>query len=90
MKKDRRKIMATIEEIGARAVEFVKEILRLADARVLKAARGESGWEIEVEVFEESSFIKSLGLPTRVRDRNVYRVVLDDELNILSYERKET
>ena len=80
--------MATIEETGVKAVEFVKKTLRLTDARVVRAARGESGWEVEVEVFEESAFIKALGLPTRVRDRNVYVVNLDDELNIQSYERK--
>lgn len=82
--------MATIEETGVKAVEFVKKTLHLVDARVVRAARGESGWEVEVEVFEESSFIKALGLPTRVRDRNVYVVNLDDELNIQSYERKGT
>lgn len=80
--------MATIEESGVTAVEFVKKTLRLEEARVVKAVRGESGWEIEVEVYEESSFIKALGLPTRVRDRNVYLVNLDDQLNIQSYERK--
>lgn len=80
--------MATIEEAGDRAVEFVKKTLRLSDARVIKAGRGDSGWEIEVEVFEDSSFIKALGLATRVRDRNIYMVNLDDQLNIQSYERK--
>lgn len=82
--------MATIEEIGANAVEFVKKNLRLADARVVRAARGESGWEVEVEVYEESAFIKSLGLPTRVRDRNIYLVKFDDQLSVQSYERKGT
>ena len=82
--------MATIEETGAKAVEFVKKTLRLADARVVRAARGESGWEVEVEVYEESAFIKALGLPTRVRDRNIYLVSLDDQLSVQSYERKGT
>lgn len=80
--------MATIDEAGNQAVEFVKKTLRVTDARVIKAGHGGSGWEIEVEVYEDSSFIKSLGLPTRVRDRNVYLVNLDDQLNIQSYERK--
>lgn len=80
--------MATIEEAAERAAKFVKERLSLAETRVIKAARGESGWEVEVEVYEESAFIKALGLPTRVRDRNVYLVNLDDQLNIQSYERK--
>ena len=80
--------MTNIEEIGPKAVEFVKRTLQLPEARVIKAARGESGWEVEVECFEESAFIKALGLPTRVRDRNIYLVILDDQSNIQSYERK--
>jgi hypothetical protein len=82
--------MATIEEAGEQAVKFVRKRLGLAEARVIKAARGESGWNVEVEVYEESSFIKALGLPTRVRDRNVYLVSSDDQLSIQSYERKGT
>lgn len=80
--------MTTIEEAGEQAANFVKKRLSLAEARVIKAARSESGWDVEVEVYEESSFIKALGLPTRVRDRNVYLVNLDDQLNIQSFERK--
>jgi len=80
--------MATIEEAGARAVEFVKRTLSLDDARVIKAGRGESGWEVDIEVYEESAFVKALGLPSRVRDRNIYLVNLDDQLAVQSYERK--
>jgi hypothetical protein len=79
--------MTTIEEAGEQATKFVREQLHLAEARLIRAARGESGWEVEVEVYEESAFIKALGLPTRVRDRNIYLVRLDDELNVQSYER---
>ena len=82
--------MATIEEAGEQAAKFVRERLSLAEARLMRAARGESGWEVEVEVYEESAFIKALGLPTRVRDRNIYLVSLDDQLNVQSYERKGT
>lgn len=82
--------MATIEEAGEQAVKFVTKRLGLTEARVIKAARGESGWNVEVEVYEESSFIKALGLPTRVRDRNVYLVSSDDQLSVQSYERKGT
>ena len=79
--------MATIEEAGEQAAKFVRERLSLAEARLMRAARSESGWEVEVEVYEESAFIKALGLPTRVRDRNIYLVSLDDQLNVQSYER---
>lgn len=81
--------MATIEETGVKAVEFIKTTMHLDEARVVKAVHGDSGMEVEVEVFEESAFIKALGLHTRVRDRNVYLVNLDDQLNVQSYEREK-
>ncbi|MBU2540722.1 MAG: hypothetical protein KJ593_02370 [Candidatus Omnitrophica bacterium] len=69
-------------------VKFLKETLNVKDAKVIKAIKVPEGWEAEAEVYEESSFIKSLGLPTRVQDRNIYAVKLNDTLEVLSYERK--
>jgi hypothetical protein len=81
--------MANIEETRRTVSDFLKRTLSVEDVKVIKAAKVGDGWEAEAEVYEESSFIKSLGLPTRVQDRNIYMVKLDDNLEILSYERKE-
>jgi hypothetical protein len=81
--------MANIEEVKNTVSEFFKRSLNVKDVKVIKASKVGDGWETEAEVYEESSFIKSLGLPTRVQDRNIYIVKLDDNLEILSYERKE-
>jgi len=59
------------------------------DAKVIKITKSEDGWIGEAEVYEESSFIKSLGLPTRVQDRNTYEIQLTDTLEVTSYARKE-
>ena len=80
--------MANIEEVGRISAEFLKNTLNLKDVKVIKAARVGDGWEAEAEAYEESSFIKSLGLPTRVMDRNVYTVKLDEHLGVQSFERK--
>jgi hypothetical protein len=80
--------MANIEEAGRISAEFLKNTLKLQDVKVIKASRDGDGWETEAEVYEESSFIKSLGLPTRVQDRNVYTVKLDEHLGVQSFERK--
>jgi len=80
--------MADIEEAGRISTEFLKNTLKLKDVKVVKASRDGDGWETEAEVYEESSFIKSLGLPTRVQDRNVYTVKLDEHLGVQSFERK--
>ena len=68
--------------------EFLKKTLEAKDVKMIKTAKVGDGWEAEAEVYEESSFIKSLGLPTRVRDRNIYLVKLNDGLEVESYERK--
>ncbi len=40
-------------------------------------------------MYEESSFIKSLGLATKVQDRNIYAIELNDNLEVVSYSRKD-
>jgi len=80
--------MANIEEAQKISSEFLKKTLNVKDVKVIKIAKVDDGWEAEAEVYEESSFIKSLGLPTRLHDRNIYAVKLEDNLEIQSYERK--
>ena len=80
--------MTNIEETGNITSEFLKKVLEVKDVKVIKAGKVGDGWEAEAEVYEESSFMKSLGLPTRMQDRNIYLLKLDDHLEVQSYERK--
>jgi hypothetical protein len=80
--------MSNIEEVSRVSAEFLKNTFNLVDVKVVKAVRVDDGWEAEGEAYEESSFIKSLGLPTRVLDRNLYIVKLDENLEVQSFERK--
>jgi len=82
--------MANIEEAKKAVSEFLKNTLNVKDVKVIKASKAGDGWESEAEVYEESSFIKSLGLSTKVQDRNIYEVKLNDSLEVESYERKGT
>ena len=79
--------MAIIEDAKKAIAEFLKKTLDAKDVKVIKATKIGDGWETEAEVYEESSFIKSLGLPTRVQDRNIYAVKLNDSLEVESYGR---
>jgi hypothetical protein len=81
--------MSDIMEVRKIVSDFLKKNLEVKDAKVIKISKENDNWVTESEVYEESSFIKSLGLPTRMQDRNVYIVKLDKELEIQSYERKE-
>jgi len=80
--------MANVEETRKAVVEFLKKTINVKDAQVFKVAKAGDGWETEAEVYEESSFIKALGLSTKVQDRNIYVVKLDANLEVQSYERK--
>lgn len=80
--------MANIGEAGQAVVEFLKRTFNIEDVKVIKATKVDDGWETEAEVYEESSFLKSIGLPTKVQDRNIYAVKLSDSLEVESYERQ--
>ena len=80
--------MADIMQVGKAAAEFLKKTLNVKDVKVIRAEKVGDGWETEVEVYEESSFIKALGLSTKVQDRNIYVVKLGGSLEVESYERK--
>ena len=80
--------MADIEEARKVVGEFLKRTINARDGKVIKVTKVSDGWETEAEVYEESSFIKALGLPTRVQDRNVYAVKLNNNLEVEAFERK--
>ena len=80
--------MADIEKTKMAVVVFLKNALNVKDVKVIKVAKVGDGWEAEAEIYEESSFIKALGLSTKVQDRNIYAVKLSDSLEVESYERK--
>jgi hypothetical protein len=75
-----------IEEARKAATEFLRGTLQKEGA-IVKMSRTPEGWEVQVEVIEASEYIKALGIPTVVRDRNLYEVRLDDKLEVLSCER---
>lgn len=80
--------MANIEQVGKAVSEFLKQTLNVKDVKVVKVTKAGEGWETEAEVYEESSFIKALGLHTKVQDRNFYEVKLNDRLEVESYGRQ--
>jgi alcohol dehydrogenase YqhD (iron-dependent ADH family) len=80
--------MIGIEEAKDTVIEFLQRALNVKDVKVIGATKVDNQWHIEAEVYEENSFLKSLGLPTRVQDRNIYEVRLNDNLEVESYERQ--
>ena len=71
----------------AKAVTFMKEILG-KEGDIVKAIKKDDGWEVEIEVVEQSEYMKRIGIAKPVYDKNVYRVLLDRNFDLVSYERK--
>jgi hypothetical protein len=86
---DDQKITPGILEARQAAMRFLQEELQLPDPKLIALSKVEGGWEASAEVFEESAFIKALGLSTRTKDRNLYHLKLSSELTIVSYNREE-
>ncbi len=81
--------MANVAETGRAVVEFLKDTLNVEQVKVIKVVKADGGWQTQAEVYEDNSFLKSVGLPTKVQDRNVYSVRLNDGLQVESYERQD-
>jgi len=77
-----------IEEVEKEMHGFFKKTFH-KDAKIVKISKEDGGWLTEAVVYEPSAFIKSLGLPTRVMDRNIYEFRLTDDLEVVSYGLKE-
>jgi len=78
--------MANIEEARQATAVFLRKALNVEDVRIIGVTKVDDGWSTDIEVYEDSSFLKSLGLPTRVKDRNIYIIKLNDNLEVESYE----
>ncbi len=79
----------TVTAVEKAASDFLMQALHAIEVRIIGVKRIPEGWEAQAEVYEESAFIKALGLPTRVRDRNLYVVLEDDQMEVTSFERKD-
>ena len=80
--------MADIQEATQALCGFLEKALSVENAKAIKVNHTPGGWEGDIEVYEDSSFIKCIGLPTRVKDRNVYTVKVDENLEVQGYEKK--
>ena len=70
-----------------KALEFLRDEFGKEGGEVIKAAKLNDGsWDIEVEVVEQSEFMKKIG--KRVYDKNIYALKLDKSYNVVSYGRK--
>jgi hypothetical protein len=75
-----------IEEVNRAVQGFLSEVLK-KDGVIIKTTKTAEGWDVQVEVIEENAYLKALGIPARVMDRNFYEAKLSNDLEVVSYER---
>ena len=80
--------MTDIETVSKTVIEFLQRVHGADSVRVVAVSKTADVWDVEAEVFEESTFLKGLGLPSRIKDKNLYRVKLNGALEVESYERQ--
>jgi hypothetical protein len=83
-------------EAQAAVRTFLKEALpdvhRFDITKVIPIDFNDGAWEADAVVWQPNATIQALGLSTQrpVLDQNFYVVRLDDRLNVIAYEIKET
>ncbi len=78
------------EQAAKKITDFVSAMTesKAKLVKLEKTSQDGGGWIGYAEVFEESAFIKSIGLPSRVMDRNLYEVRLNNALEVVGYAKK--
>ncbi|MHC1738692.1 MAG: hypothetical protein AB9882_11870 [Ignavibacteriaceae bacterium] len=78
--------MSKIVDVKKTVVKFLKENLDSSDVTVIKIEKVNEIWNVVAEVYEDDSFLKSMNLPPK-KARLFYSLKVDENLEILSYER---
>lgn len=73
---------------AADAVRFLRDTLEKEGDVVKVEQTPDGGWVVEVEVIEPSEYMKKIGVPKPVYDKNIYQVVLDSSGGVVRYERR--
>jgi hypothetical protein len=73
-------------DVKKTVVEFIKENITCYDVTVVKIEKSNDIWSTVAEVYEDDSFLKSMGMPPK-QVRLFYSVKMDDNLEVTSFER---
>ncbi|MEI6692575.1 MAG: hypothetical protein WCL43_07600 [Chlorobium sp.] len=78
--------MSKIMDVRNAVVAFLKANIKTTEITVIKVEKVQEIWKTVAEVYEDDSFLKSMNLPPK-KVRLFYSVVLDAELEIISFTR---
>lgn len=71
--------------------EFIRQYLpnNSEISRFIEVQRTDLGWEVEVEVIEESAYFKKIGAAEPVWEKNIYQIIFDSNFHPLSYSQRK-
>ncbi|MEI8186632.1 MAG: hypothetical protein WCG19_08035 [Chlorobiaceae bacterium] len=78
--------MSKIIDVRNAVISFLKENIQTTEVTVIKIEKVKEVWKTVAEVYEDDSFLKSMNLPPK-KVRLFYAVVLDSELEVISFNR---
>lgn len=78
----------TFNDVRERAKSFIKATLD-GEGKVIKVKKVSDGWEVEVETAEEDDYYKKINPDYRIVERRLYAIKFDENLEVISYGRKE-
>jgi len=78
--------MSKLVDVRKAVIKFLKESIDTTEVTVIRIEKSGDSWKTVSEVYENDSFLKSMNLPPK-KVRLFYSVVLDSELEILSFTR---
>jgi hypothetical protein len=78
--------MSKIINVRNAVIKFLKENIKTTEVTVIRIEKVGDTWKTVAEVYEDDSFLKSMNLPPK-KIRLFYAVVVDSELDVLSFTR---
>ncbi|RJX27446.1 MAG: gas vesicle protein GvpR [Dethiobacter sp.] len=77
--------MSTLEQVLSKVVTFFDDIYH-REAHVLEVSPEGNGWHIKVEIIEEDEYMRKRAKRDLL---GVYDVILNQDFEVISFERKE-
>lgn len=80
--------MSKLSEVQDAIQVFLKSNFGF-EGKIVKLAKSDAGWEAEAELSEIDKYYQTINPDYRIMQRNLYQLKLNDQLEVVSYARKE-
>ena len=75
-----------IIKVNKAVSDYIKSEMS-SEFSIASVIKSNENWHITAEVYEESTFLREVGIKTRAKDKNLYQFTLDEKTNIIGFEK---